>query len=50
MDSEWIWAVVVFLAGCGVIAAAVKVAHIASARLDEQERQEYDRGRGDGMG
>ena len=48
MDS-WVWFVVVFVAGCGVITAAVRVAHRLVARLDAQERQEYDRGRGNGV-
>ena len=47
--SDWTWAAIVFGVACLVLSAVVAAAHWLFARLDAQERQEYDRGRGDGM-
>ena len=47
--SDWTWAAIVFGVACLALSALVAAAHWVFAHLDEQERQENDRGRGNGV-
>ena len=47
--SDWTWAAIGFGVACLVLSALVAAAHWVFAHLEEQERQEYDRGRGNGV-
>ena len=49
MDTDWLWFGIVFGAAALGITAVVLAAHWLVDGLDEQERQENDRGRGDGL-
>ena len=49
MDTDWLWFGIVFGAAALGITAVVLATHWLVDGLDDAERQEYDRGRGNGV-
>jgi hypothetical protein len=49
MDTDWLWFGIVFGAAALGITAVVLATYWLVDGLDDAERQEYDRGRGNGV-